>query len=300
MTKSILILIALAVGLFLPLLDAYTFTLRPFLMILLFFSFLNIRIDSSIFSRKQVWIALLLPPVGLLVYFLGRMYSEDLGLTLLLMGLAPTAVITPVLAELMSRRVGYMVGAIIITHAIFALIVPLVLPWILGIQLSIAALGRLVVTIGSTIIIPLVLGQLVRRYGGSLRRGLQIVAPYGFALFLSNITVAAGSLSHYLQYEGDTPFAFIGATTLAIGTLMLFNFAVGGRISPPNHGVEGSLALGRKNTMLSIWIALEYINPLVVLGPMLYILLQNVFVAGQIVYVERADRKRDHNLSQRS
>ena len=55
--------------------------------------------------------------------------------------------------------------------------------------------------------------------------------------------------------------------------------------------MEGSLALGRKNTMLSIWIALEYINPPTVLAPMLYILLQNVFVAGQIVYVERQDRK---------
>ncbi|MGB3801888.1 MAG: hypothetical protein WA952_18865 [Lewinella sp.] len=300
MTKSVLILIALAVGLFLPQLDAYTYTLRPFLMVLLFFSFLNIRIDSSIFSRKQVWIALLLPPVGLLVYYLGQLYNEDLGLTLLLMGLAPTAVITPVLAELMGRRVGYMVGAIMVTHAAFALCVPLMLPWLLGVQLSVEALSRLVVTIGSTIILPLVFGQLVRQYGGGLKRGLQRIAPYGFALFLSNITVAAGSLSHYLQYEGSTPLAFIGVTGLAVGVLMVFNFAVGGQISPPGHGVEGSLAFGRKNTMLSIWIALEYINPLVVLGPMLYILLQNIFVAGQIVYVERADRRRDHNLSQRS
>ena len=290
MRKSILILVALGIGMFLPQLHAYTFTLRPFLMLLLFFSFLNIRIDGSIFSRQQAWIALLLPPTGIAVFFLGRLYNDHLGLTLLLMGLAPTAVITPVLAELMRRRVGYMVGAIIVTHAVFAVTVPVVLPWLLGVTLSLSSLGRLVLTIGSTILVPLLAAQAFRRIGGATLSFLRRIGPYGFALFLSNITVASGSLSHYLRYEGDTPLLFVGVTTLSIAALMVINFALGAKLSPAGHAVEGSLALGRKNTMLSIWIALEYINPLVVLGPMLYILLQNIFVAGQILYVERADR----------
>ena len=291
MLKSLLILTALVVGLFLPALDAYTFTLRPFLMTLLFFSFLEVRIGRNIFSWQQAAVAVLLLPIGLACYFLGSWYDEDLGLTLLLMGLAPTAVITPVLAQLMGRRAGYMVGAIIVTHAAFALTVPVVLPYLLGVELSLRSLGTLVWTIGSTVAGPLVLGQLARRYGGRLTDGLRVIAPYAFTLFLSNIAVASGSLSYYLQYESDTPLQFIGVTAAAVALLVLFNFAVGSRLTPAGHGVEGSLALGRKNTMLSIWIALEYINPLTVLAPMLYILLQNVFVAGQIVYVERQDRK---------
>lgn len=290
MLKSLLILVALVVGLFLPVLDAYTFTLRPFLMILLFFSFLNVRIGRNIFSRQQVLAAALLPPIGLACYYLGALYEEDLGLTLMLMGLAPTAVITPVLAQLMGRRADYMVGAIIVTHAAFALTMPLLLPALLGVELSLHSLGVLVWTIGSTVAGPLVLGQLARRFGGPVAEALRSVGPYAFILFLSNITVASGSLSHYLRYESSTPVLFIGITTLAVAVLVLLNFAVGSRLTPRNHGVEGSLALGRKNTMLSIWIALEYINPLTVLAPMLYILLQNVFVAGQIVYVERKDR----------
>jgi BASS family bile acid:Na+ symporter len=285
--KSVLILIALAGGLLLPQLEAYTFTLRPFLMTLLFFAFLNVRIDRGIFSRWQAVAAALLLPMGLLVYYLGRSYEEDLGLTLLLMGLAPTAVITPVLAQIMRRDVGYTVGAILVTHACFALTVPLLLPLLLGIDLSVSSLARLVYTIGGTVAGPLVLAQLVRRLNGPLLRGLRAIGPYTFVLFLSNITVAAGSLSHYLRNESSTPWSFVAVTTGAIGLLMLVNFGLGSQLAPKRKGIEGSLALGRKNTMLSIWIALEYINPLVVLGPMLYILLQNVFVAGQIVYVER-------------
>ncbi len=291
MVKSILILVALAVGLLLPRLDAYTFTLRPFLMILLFFSFLNVRIDGSIFARQQAYVALLLPVIGLAVYFLGGLFDHNLALTLLLMGLAPTAVITPVLAELMQRRAGYLVGAIIVTHAVFAVTMPVLLPWLLGVTLSLRDLGVLVWTIGSTVAGPLVLGQLVRRFGGRVLTGLRRVSPYTFALFLSNITVASGSLSYYLRHETQMPWSFVGAAATCITALMLLNFFIGSRWSPRGHEIEGSLALGRKNTMLSIWIALEYLNPLVVLGPMLYILLQNLFVAGQILYVDRMDRR---------
>ncbi|THH40336.1 hypothetical protein [Neolewinella litorea] len=293
MLKSVLILVALAIGLLLPSLDAYTFTLRPFLMALLFFSFLNVRIDRSIFSRQQVVAALLLPAIGLGCYYAGRWYDEDLGLTLLLMGLAPTAVITPVLAQLMQRRAAYMVGAIIITHLSFALVMPVLLPRLLGVDLSLESLGVLVYTIGSTVAGPLVLGQFMRRYGGRVTNVLRRIGPYAFVLFLSNIAVASGSLSYYLRYESHTPLTFIWAAAAGIGLLLLANFTLGSRLAPIDHRVEGSLALGRKNTMLSIWVALEYINPLTVLGPMLYILFQNVFVAGQIVYVDRKDRRRD-------
>ena len=292
MVKSLLILGALGVGLLLPGLAEYTFTLRPFLMTLLFFSFLNVRIDASIFAWQQLAVGLLLPLIGLSVYVLGTGYHDDLGLTLLLMGLAPTAVITPVLAALMDRDAGYMVGAILVTHLVFAVVVPFVLPVVLGVELSLAELGRLIYTIASTVAGPLVLGQLVRWMGGRPLRTLQRVGPYAFVLFLSNIAVASGSLSYYLRYGSATPLAFLVVTGVCITLLVGCNFWAGGRIAPAGYGIEGSLTLGRKNTMLSIWIALEYLSPLIVLGPMLYILVQNIVVAGQIVVVARRDRRR--------
>jgi len=127
----------------------------------------------------------------------------------------------------------------------------------------------------------------VRKIDGKLVAVLRAINPYVFVIFLINVAVAAGSLSHYLQYESSTPWSFIWLTAGAITLLMLTKFLVGSFIAPKGHTLEGSLALGRKNTMLAIWIALEYLNPLIVLGPMIYILAQNVFVAGQIWWVER-------------
>ncbi|MFT4687123.1 MAG: BASS family bile acid:Na+ symporter [Neolewinella sp.] len=287
MLKSVLILLALGVGLLLPQLGSFTFVLRPFLMTLLFFSFLNIKLDRNVFAWQQLVAAALLPLFGLSVYYLSHWYDENLALTLLLVGLAPTAVITPVLAELMKRSAAYMVGAIIVTSMVFTLVVPVMLTWLLGIELSLASLGTLVYTIGSIVIIPMLLAQVVRKIDGKLAAVFRAINPYVFVLFLINVAVAAGSLSHYLQYESSTPWSFIWLTAGAITLLMLTKFLVGSFIAPKGHTLEGSLALGRKNTMLAIWIALEYLNPLIVLGPMIYILAQNVFVAGQIWWVER-------------
>jgi predicted Na+-dependent transporter len=50
MLKSALILLALANGLLLPALANFTFVLRPFLMTLLFFSFLNVKLDRNVFA----------------------------------------------------------------------------------------------------------------------------------------------------------------------------------------------------------------------------------------------------------
>jgi len=287
--KSLLILVALGLGLLAPALGEFTVVIRPFLMTMLFFSFLNVKLDRNVFARQQVVVACLLPVFGLGVYFAARAYDENLALTLLLMGLAPTAVITPVLAELMDRSAAYMVGAIIVTSSAFALVVPLVLTWLLDIELSLTALGTLIYTIGSIVAIPLALAQLVRWYGGRPIALLRRINPWVFLLFLCNVAIAAASLSAYLRYESTTPWSFVWLTAATITLLMLTKFWLGSRIAPKGFAVEGSLALGRKNTMLSIWIALEYLNPLLVLGPMIYILTQNVLVAGQIYVVKQSD-----------
>lgn len=289
MLKPLLILAALALGLAVPALADYTAVIRPFLMTLLFFSFLGVALSREIFARQQAVAAALLIPTGLAVFALGQLYGPDLALTLLLMGLAPTAVITPVLAEMMNRRADYMVGSILVTHAVFALAVPLLLPRLLGVELGITDLLRLLVNIGGTILLPLAAAQGLRRFAPALGRRLRRLSPYAFVLFLINVAVAAGSLSRYLRYESSAGWAFVLWTIGTITLLVIVNFAVGGWLARPGQRVEGSLTLGRKNTMLSIWIALEYVNPLVVLGPMLYILVQNVLVAGQIWYVARMD-----------
>lgn len=287
MLKSLLILFSLVLGLLVPAAGAAQFLVRPFLMVLLFFSFLGVELNRDIFDRRQGWVALLLLPIGLGAFALGNVHSPELGWMLFVIAIAPTAIISPVLADIMRRRAGYLIGSILVTHGAVALILPLLIPVLSGQELRWAALLQLFTTILSTVLGPLLAAQLPRRYMGRWVPLLLRINPYVFILFLSNIFIASANLSQYIQYESALGWSVIALAGGGIFTLGLANFGLGALIAPAGLEVEGSLALGRKNTMLAIWIALAFIGPAATLGPMLYILFQNLFNAGQIAWLDR-------------
>lgn len=287
MKKSGLIILALILGLFFPAAEEFSYVIRPFLMILLFFSFLGVKIGKSIFYRQQWYVAFLLPLLAYLAFWLGGFYERELGLLLFAIALAPTAIISPVIAGIMRRDAGYLVGSILVTHGMLALVLPFLIPAVLGAQPPITELMGLFLSILVTVGVPLMAAQLVRSFSKPLFRILQHVSPWFFALFVINVFIASAKLSHYLRYESDNGWSLIWLATGAVGALCVFNFALGGILLPAGQRVEGSLALGRKNTMLAIWIALAFLGPLATLGPMLYILWQNAIMAVQVSWLEK-------------
>ena len=52
--------------------------------------------------------------------------------------------------------------------------------------------------------------------------------------------------------------------------------------------IEMSMALGRKNTMFALWLALTFLEPVTALAPIFYILFQNLYNARQMWQVSRA------------
>jgi hypothetical protein len=60
------------------------------------------------------------------------------------------------------------------------------------------------------------------------------------------------------------------------------NFIVGYLIGRPQYGLECSQALGQKNNSFTVYLALTYANPLVALGPTIYVLWHNLWNAWQL------------------
>ena len=53
--------------------------------------------------------------------------------------------------------------------------------------------------------------------------------------------------------------------------------------------IAGGQGLGQKNTVLAIWMALTYLNPLASIGPASYVVWQNCFNSMQLWIKERRD-----------
>ena len=69
---------------------------------------------------------------------------------------------------------------------------------------------------------------------------------------------------------------------LVAGVLCAINFGLGWKFGGRGIPREVSQSLGQKNTLLSIWIAMTYVNPMVALGPTFYILCHNTYNAWQL------------------
>ena len=79
-------------------------------------------------------------------------------------------------------------------------------------------------------------------------------------------------------------------TWLALGALAvcLLQFkigrAVGRRFGDPVAGGQG---LAQKNTVLAVWLALAYMNPVASIGPAAYIAWQNIVNSWQLIKARR-------------
>lgn len=59
--------------------------------------------------------------------------------------------------------------------------------------------------------------------------------------------------------------------------------------------IAGGQGLGQKNTVLAIWMALTYLNPLASIGPASYVVWQNSINSFQLWIKERKETKNNKN-----
>jgi bile acid:Na+ symporter, BASS family len=69
--------------------------------------------------------------------------------------------------------------------------------------------------------------------------------------------------------------------------ICIINFSVGALLGGHYYWQEASQSLGQKNLSFVIWIALTFINPLVAMGPMFYILYHHLYNSWSIYQFER-------------
>ena len=289
MRNTLLILGALVGGLCFPALGDYTAVIRPNLMLLLFLSFSKVKLAWGIFRPAHWWLTLVSPPIALAAYFLLAGWNEDLASNLFLVLFAPAAVISPVLADLLRRDVAFTIGGVLVTHFVWSLLIAALLPLVTGRAISLGSLSEVLGQVFMIVGVPLVLAQVVRRYLPGLLDGVLRIGRFSIYVFILNICVACGRLSQYLRYEATVALQFSGLVALGVVAGGAVLFTAGYFLGPKGHRPESSLLVGRKNTMISIWIALTFLSPLATIGPMLYILFQNVLFAFQLNWWRRKD-----------
>ena len=287
--KTIILLLTLAFGILFPQGHVLSFLLKYFLMGLLLFAFLDIQIDKNVIKKSHFYILTANLIVPLVLYFLLNLFNHQLAQTAFITALAPTAIAAPVVISILRRKVEYVAFSLLLTNIVIALLVPFLLTNFAGNSSSVN-IWTVFYPVLIVFSIPLLLGQALKYFLPAVHSFLSRFKDDSFYLLMGAIYLGTSNASNYLRTEMHQSFDivfYIGITSFLICFL---NFNFGRFLGGKDYSIEGGQSLGQKNNAFTIWIALTFISPLAVVGPVFYVLFQNLFISWELYHhTKRSD-----------
>jgi BASS family bile acid:Na+ symporter len=136
-------------------------------------------------------------------------------------------------------------------------------------------------------LIPLILARLVPFLSTGAQSLVRRGKSFSFSIWLLNLFIISANASNFLRNQNSSSTLTLISIALISLVICIVNFGVGALLGGRGHWQEASQSLGQKNLSFVIWIALTFINPLVAMGPMFYILYHHLYNSWSIYQFEK-------------
>jgi hypothetical protein len=147
--------------------------------------------------------------------------------------------------------------------------------------------------------IPISAATVTRLFFPSAKEWPAKLANFSFALWVAMLFIIAGSASAFLhQSKGISTFVLV-ETALLTALICAADFFAGFLLGEKRYRRESSQSLGQKNTTFTIFLAMQFANPLVAMGPTFYVLWHNLWNALQMLLHDRRQRHRKEKHERR-
>lgn len=251
-------------------------------MIMLFFSFLKMNVAVSDLTINHFYVLIANISIPLLFYFiLYESGNSQLAQIAFITGIAPTAIASPIIINLLNGKIEFTVISILITNFIIAFLLPFLIPIMLNGSSSIT-FSDVLVPVAQIFLIPVFISFILKKYFKKIKTNLEGFNKYVFYVLLLNINLGTAKASYYIRENLSFADSIIYKIALVSFLLCFIFFYLGKLLAPKNLAAEGSQSLGQKNNGFTVWVALTFISPLAVLGPVFYILFQNFYISWQL------------------
>lgn len=206
----------------------------------------------------------------------------------------PTATAAPVITSMLGGSISRVATFSLVSNLFVAAAGPFVLAAVgdnseIGFMESFFLILRRVVPL---LVGPLVLAVVFRKITPKAHSYILRHQEISFYLWAASLIIVVGScvsfaISHYAP-ENTLPMVLLAAGALAV-CLLQFKIGrmVGGRFGDKVSGGQG---LGQKNTVLAVYLALTYMNPIASIAPAAYIAWQNIINSWQLVRHQSSER----------
>ncbi len=252
---------------------------------MLFITYCKLSFRDLKFSGLHIWL-LMVQLIGCLVVYGGLVWFDPVvaegGLICVL---APTATAAAVVTGMLGGSVACLAAYTLMSSLVVAVVSPLIFTLLgehpdMSFWTSILYICRQVM---SVLVLPFALALLLERVFPAVHRRLKKLQILSFYLWALGLTIVTGKTVYFIVHQENANVVeewWMAALALVI---CIFQFGLGRRIGRRyGDAVSGGQGLGQKNTILAIWMAQVYLNPLSSIAPASYVLWQNIINSYQL------------------
>lgn len=275
------------------------FLSRYLIFVMLLITYCRVKI-SDFHTGPYIWWLLAVQILGAFAVYLAiEPFNPELACGAFICIFCPTATAAPVITGMLGGSISKVATYSLFSHVAVALLAPPLLSYMepdaaITFADSLLSISRSVLPL---ILGPLALAFLMQRFVPKVHSRIadhQGLSFYIWALAL--IIVVGNSVSFLLRQPADKipDIIMLGAISLVICLLLFYT----GRKIGGAYGdrISGAQSLGQKNTVLAIWLALTYLDPIVSAAPAAYVAWHNTVNSYQIYLHERKSSESKKNL----
>lgn len=278
--------IAMSLGAIFYTFFGYLSFLTPYLIFLmLFFTYCHLELNQIKFSKLHLWLILIQIVGSITVFLLLLPINKVLAQGAMICVLMPTATSAPVITGMLQGNVASLSAYSLISNLTVALLAPIIFSLVgkyteMSFFESFVAIGQRVFTL---LFLPFILAILLRKIAPQLTIRVGNFKSLSFYLWTFALSIVTGKTVQFIMLQEEKNYNMVIIIAGVALIICLAQFMTGRGIGKKyNDTVAGGQGLGQKNTILAIWMAQMYLNPMASIGPGSYVLWQNIVNSYQV------------------
>lgn len=254
-----------------------------FIFVMLFFTFCRVDARKIRFSWMHLWLLLFQIVGSTAIYLMLMPLDETIAQGAMICVLAPVAMAAVVIGGMLGANIETMAAYSLLCNFTIALFAPILLHAFGNGECSVA---QILQRVAPLLIAPFLAGQFCRFSLPKVAMWVDKHSQISFYIWLLSLMVIIGRTTCFLlDNEADRGVELALAAVALV--VCIVQFAVG-RFIGSRYGdkVAGGQSLGQKNTVLAVWLAQAFLNPIACVAPTAYIVWQNLVNSWQIYRTE--------------
>lgn len=247
---------------------------------MLFFTYCRVDITKMRVTMMHFWLFAAQIVGAIAVYTLCQPLGQTIAQGAMICALAPIAMAAVVIGGMLGANIENMTTYSLLCNIATAFVAPFILSWVGNGECT---LMQILQKVAPLLVAPFVAGQLCRLLLPRVAVWVADHSRVSFYIWLVSLVIVVGRTTAFVidHIVTEAKTEIILAVVAAV--ICIAQFALGRKIGAKfGDTVAGGQSLGQKNTILAVWMAQSFLNPLSCVAPTAYIIWQNIVNSYQI------------------